>query len=179
MADSLRDQLVKAGLGSASQARKAERQSRAAQQSQGGKSNRSKDQKSASNDSSDPAAVRERARQQQSEKAERDRTMARAQNEKSAARAVRAEIKQIILQNDQRKTGTREDDVPYNFVHGKKIKKIYVPRSQQEQLSSGVLVLVNNDGLYHLVAASVAGCVRLFGEYIFWGRQAMAPCRRH
>ncbi|MEM8769291.1 MAG: DUF2058 family protein, partial [Pseudomonadota bacterium] len=58
--------------------------------------------------------------------------------------------------NDQRKSETKDDDVPYNFVHGKKIKKIYVPKEQMEQLSRGQLVIVNNDGLYALVGKDVA-----------------------
>ena len=70
------------------------------------------------------------------------------------------EIKQIILNNDQRAKKVKDDDLPYNFVHGKKIKKIHVPREQLDKLSSGSLVIVNNDGLYHLVSREVAEQIR-------------------
>lgn len=163
MADSLRDQLVKAGLASGAQAKKAERQARAEQNAQrsGGKRGASaKGKPSKASDPNSPEKVKARARKQQEEKRARDQELARKANEKAAAKAQRAEIKQIILQNDQRNKTVNEDDQPYNFVHGKKIKKIFVPRSQIEQLSKGGLVIVNNDGNYHLIAKEVAEQIR-------------------
>jgi len=141
VAGSLRDQLVKAGLATAGQAKKAERQNRAEKQAR------------RNDPAPDPQSA---ARRLKAEKAERDRTLARARNAKASAKALRAEIKQIILQNDQRASAVKDDDVPYNFVHGKKIKKIYLPRDQQRELSKGTLVIVNNDGVYHLVSRAVA-----------------------
>ena len=157
VSESLRDQLVKAGLASAAQAKKAERQAKAERHAQrpankGGKS----DARTQKPDPNSPEAVRARARKQQAEKKARDKELAKASNEKAAARALRAELKQIIVTNDQRKAERSDDDVPYNFVHGKKIKKIYVPKPQLEQLSRGQLVIVNNDGLYALVSKDVA-----------------------
>ncbi len=156
MSESLRDQLVKAGLASAAQAKKAERQAKAEKHAQ----RPGKKGKAAGTgprpDPNAPDAVRARAKKQQAEKKARDKELAKAANEKAAARALRAELKQIIVTNDQRKSESNEDDVPYNFVHGKKIKKIYVPKAQLEQLSRGQLVIVNNDGLYALVSKAVA-----------------------
>ncbi len=106
------------------------------------------------------AAVRERARQLNAAKAERDRVAQQAVNSKSAERALRAELKQLIKGNDQRSAEQRDDDVPYNFVHGKKVKRIYITPAQQRQLSSGQLVIVNDDGRYYLVAADIAERVR-------------------
>ena len=160
MAGSLRDQLVKAGLATTGQAKKAERETRAEKNAQlhgkPGKAQQGKKHQKARSDPSSPENVRERARQLKAEKVERDRAIARVGNEKTAAKALRAEIKQIILQNNQRASAVKENDVAYNFVHGKKIKKIFVPRAQQQQLSSGQLVIVNNDGLYYLVSSKVA-----------------------
>ena len=45
---------------------------------------------------------------------------------------------------------------PPNFVHGKKIKKIFVSKAQLDALSAGRLVVVNNNGLYHFVNDKVA-----------------------
>ena len=160
MSESLRDQLVKAGLATASQAKKAERQARA--QSHAGKSKKSGKpgaREPARPDPNSPEAVKARARKQQEEKRARDRALAETRNEKAAARALRAEIKQLITGNDQRQKAT-EEDVPYQFVHGKKIKKIYVPPAQREQLISGALVIINNDGLYSLVSREVADRIR-------------------
>ncbi len=48
---------------------------------------------------------------QKAEKLERDRELQALRNEKAAAKALRAEIKQIILQHDQRTKEARDDDV--------------------------------------------------------------------
>jgi uncharacterized protein YaiL (DUF2058 family) len=166
MADSLRDQLVKAGLATANQAKKAERQAeaekRTSRQPQGGKAESEAPKtggKKASNrpvGQSAQAKARTRAAQLNAEKLAKDRALANVRNEKAATKALRAEIKQIILGNDQRSAETKDDDVPYNFLHGKKIKRIHVPKAQVEQLSAGTLAIVNNDGRYHLVSRAVA-----------------------
>jgi len=171
MAGSLRDQLIKSGLATVDRARKVEKQARAEKhaQRQGsaapiapdapvGKA-KGKSGNRPGPDPSAPANVRARAQQLNAEKAERDRALQRTANEKAAAKALRAEIKQIVQQNDQR-TKPNEEDVPYNFLHGKKIKRIYVTREHQAQLSSGSLVIVNDDGRYHLVSDSVAERIR-------------------
>ena len=160
MSESLRDQLVKAGLATASQAKKAERQAKvekhSSRSSKPGKSGKPGQSKPKKVDPNSPEAVKARARKQQSEKRARDKALAEIRNEKAAAKALRAEIRQIISQNDQRKKATTDDDVVYQFVHGKKIKRIYIPPAQREQLISGSLVVVNNDGLYSLVSKDVA-----------------------
>jgi hypothetical protein len=157
MAGSLKDQLVKAGLVSADRARKVERQARAEKQAR--RNTRSPPGASAA-EASVAAEARERARELQREKAERDRALARAANDKAAAKALRAEIKQIILQNDQRSKTMSDDDVAYNFLHGKRVKRIYVPEAQRDQISNGSLVIVNNDGNYHLLPKAAAEKVR-------------------
>ena len=165
MAGSLQDQLVKAGLATTAQAKKAERQKRAeeqarrqgenrTQQATGG--NKKKNKNKGRSDPSAAAYVRQRAQQLKAEKVAHDRAVAQERNKKYADRALRAEIKQIILQNDQRARTTTDDDLPYNFIHGKKIKRIYVPAAQKDQLIKGTLVIVNNDGLYHFVSREVA-----------------------
>lgn len=159
MAGSLKDQLIKAGLVSADRARKVERQAKAEKQAQRkSKAARGGGQRPAEASATDEA--RARARQLQREKAERDRRLARAVNEKAAAKALRAELKQIILQHDQRVKTMSDDDVAYNFVHGKRVKRIYVPKEQRDRIVSGALVIVNNDGNYHLLAKDAAEKVR-------------------
>ncbi len=165
MAESLRDQLVKAGLATANQAKKAERQVSAQQRASRkpeddaakAKSGNKKDRhRGKSGKPSTQDKVRARARELNAEKLKKDQALAAVRNEKAAAKALRAEIKQIILQNDQRSADKKDDDVPYNFLHGKKIKRIHIPKAQVEALSSGALAIVNNDGRYHLVSAEVA-----------------------
>ena len=86
----------------------------------------------------------------------RDKEIARERNQKAQARALRAQIKQLVKENDQRVKEKSDTDVPYNFLHKKKIKRIYVPPAQLDALSKGKLVIINNDGLYHLVTPEIA-----------------------
>jgi len=170
MAGSLRDQLVQAGLATSTQAKKAQKQAEAEQRarrqdhSAGSKEGGRKAKKNAGTGTADTpsaqAKARKRAQELNAEKLKRDRELARSRNDKAAQRALRAEIRQIITQNDQRASATADDDVPYNFVHGKKIKRIYIPAAQRDQLSRGALVIVNNDGRYHLVSSAVAAQLR-------------------
>ena len=145
MSKSLRDQLVEAGLASASSARKAEKQA----QAKGKRSNRS-------NSGPDQPASRELARKAQAEKVRADRLRGRQQSSKAAERALRAEIRQLLTQHNQRASKAADDDVAYNFLHNKKIKRIYLPKAQVEQLGTGKLVVINDEGRYALVAKDIA-----------------------
>ena len=159
MSERLRDQLVKAGLATNAQAKKAERSKRAeatAERHQG------KAQSKKAGKGKNPAVqsetdkVKAKAAQQRAEKAARDKALAQQRNEKSQAKALQAQVKQLILQNDQRTKVSDDEAVPYNFVHGKKIKKIFVTKGPLDALSSGRLVVVNNNGLYHFGDERVA-----------------------
>jgi len=166
VAQSLRDQLVAAGLASSGQAKKAEKQKRAEAQARAqGKKKRGKANKGGKNKAPKPgspqAAAAEptttaRAKLAQAAKVRRDKQIARERNEKAQARALRAQIKQLVKDNDQRVKEKSDTDVPYNFLHKKKIKRIHVPPAQLDALSKGKLVIINNDGLYHLVTPEIA-----------------------
>jgi uncharacterized protein YaiL (DUF2058 family) len=170
MSSSLRDQLIKSGLVSVDRARKVERQARAEKhadrraktQAEPGGTGAAGAQTGTGPDAPTSAAAIARARavELNIEKARRDRALQEEIKEKAAAKALRAELKQLIQQHDQRARTSSDDDVPYNFVHGKKVKRIYISRAQQAQLSSGSLVVVNDDGRYHLVSKEVAERVR-------------------
>jgi len=191
MGGSLRDQLIKSGLATAEQARKAERQTRAEQnarrqnttkQKQGGpasapsgKEPSAAAQTAPASGGSAPNSVHDRARQLNAEKAARDRAAQQAINAKAAERALRAELKQLIHRNDQRSKVASDDDVPYNFLHGKKIKRIYITREQQAALSAGSLVIVNDDGRYHLVAKDIAERVQARDPKRIIAAHAQAP----
>ena len=155
MSQSLRDQLVKAGLATSAQAKKAERSNRAEATSERHQT-KAKKGKGATTSQSDTAKVKAKAAQQRAERAAKDKALAQQHNEKARAKALQAQIRQLILQNDQRTKVADDDAVPYNFVHGKKIKKIFVTKQQLEALSSGRLVVVNNNGIYHFVDEKVA-----------------------
>ena len=150
MSKSLRDQLVAAGLASASRAKKLEKQVAVESQT---RKKRSKTDPNAKPQSSESRQQALKAKQQ---KAQRDREAAQATNSRRSERAIRAEIRQMLAQHNLRTTDTSDDDVPYNFLHNKKIKRIYLPKAQVDQLSKGTLVIINNDGIYCLVTKEIA-----------------------
>ena len=177
MAKSLQEQLIEAGLASAGQAKKAGKEKRAAEQrarTGGKRKKRRGDGAPEVKQPGTPAApasqggaaapganeaelsAAQRARRAQARKVRRDQELARARNEKARARAERAEIKQLLAQHDQRVREASDTDVVFSFVHGKKIKRLHLPPAQRDQLSSGELIIVNNDGLYHLVRPDIA-----------------------
>ncbi|MGA0839585.1 MAG: DUF2058 domain-containing protein [Pseudomonadales bacterium] len=178
MSQSLRDQLIKAGLANTGQARKAERQQRAEQQVE--RARKGQNQKAATHQgqpSKDPAQseqttatqaparpgaadARARAQAKLRAKAERDRAHQLELNAKAAEKALRAELKQLIQSHDQREKVAKDEDVPYNFLHGKRVKRIYVTSAQRAALSAGTLVIVNDDGRYHIIDRDTAERVR-------------------
>ncbi len=161
MSKSLRDQLVAAGLATQAEAKKAEKQNDAGRR----RRNKSKSSgKAGSPDKpavDDPAALaKERARQARYEKIAQDKARAQADNERAARIALRAEIKQLVVQHDQRRKESRDDDVPYNFVHDQKVKRFYVGTDQVPLLSRGELIVVHNKGKYYLIDRETADRVR-------------------
>ena len=87
MADSLRDQLVKAGLATSAQAKKAERSGRAVETAK--RHDKAKDKTKGKDEStSQTQQVKAKATQQRAEKAARDKAIAQVRNAKSEAKAI-------------------------------------------------------------------------------------------
>lgn len=160
MAGSLKDQLLKAGLATPEQAKRAEREKRAEQHARRKGTKAVKGQAKAAPEKTAIEQARERGRELNKEKSDRDRAQMRAIADKAKAKVLRAEINDIVKRHDQRVKTASDDDVAYNFVHGKRVKRIYVPPAQREQISNGTLVIVNNDGIYHLLPRAAAEKVR-------------------
>ncbi|MCV6605947.1 MAG: DUF2058 domain-containing protein, partial [Porticoccaceae bacterium] len=140
MANSLQDQLLKAGLVDSKKARQVQRQ----------KKKQTKQQHKTGVQSVDEAKLA--AQQAQREKAQKDRELNRQRLAESEHKAIAAQIKQLIETNRQPRNG----DIGYSFTHDSKIKKIYVDARQQKQLERGILALVLLGEQFELVAAPVA-----------------------
>ena len=143
MSDSLRDQLLKAGLVTKKQAAQSER---AQQQFRGGKGR-----------NPPPACRRAADDPARAAKAARDRELNREQQAKIAARARRAELRQII---EQHRVARPETDEYFNFVDGGKVRRIAVDAGLRARLVAGTLVIARCDGRYDLVPAEAAALVR-------------------
>jgi len=143
VADSLQDQLRKAGLVNDKKLKKAQRQQHAAAMER-------KTQGVA--DESLQQAQRARA-----EKAARDRKLNEQRDHQAMARAIAAQVVQLITQSKQRRDG---GDVAFNFVDGRQVKKILVTKLQQDHLSRGRLAIVRVADGYELVPRAIAEKIR-------------------
>jgi uncharacterized protein YaiL (DUF2058 family) len=141
MANSLQDQLLKAGLADKKKLKQVSKEKR----KQDNQQRRSKD--------SAPDAVKVQAKQALDEKAERSRELARQQNIAAEKKAIAAQIRQLIEVNRVSRAGA---EISYNFADGKHIKKLYVNDQMQKHLVAGQLAIVKLGDGYELVPAGVA-----------------------
>jgi hypothetical protein len=151
MGESLKDQLIKAGLATEEQARKAERKPRTRKKAPRPKTKPQAKGRAAPKptDSDLAAAYRARERQEQRERQQAE------QAEREAAerrRRTRAEIRTLL---DRERLNDPEAETPYHFAVGSKIKQVYVTDEQQVRLADGELAIVLLDGQRHLVPIEV------------------------
>lgn len=145
MANSLQDQLVKAGLADARQAKKAGAGKGFGKGKKRGRSG------AAVNESA------EAARKVMADKASRDRELNRRRKEAAERKAVIAQIRQLI---EQHRVSRDDAEEGYHFADRAKIRKLFVTPAIREQLSRGRLDIVRLDGRYDVVPAAVAEKIR-------------------
>lgn len=142
---SLQDQLLKAGMVDAKKAKRIEKEKR-------------KHAKQVKKGEAEPDdAIKRAAEQSKQDKLDKDREANRQQKALAEQKAIAAQVKQLIQTHRiERKTGGNDDAIGYQFVDGKRIKKIYVDVTQQRQLERGIIAIVSLDGQYELVNAAIA-----------------------
>lgn len=145
MANSLQDQLMKAGLVDAKQVKGFNKEKKKQERQQRKHRIETVDE------------TKESVRQAQLEKAERDRELNAKRNEEARNRAIVAQIKQLI---DTSRIARDGGDIAYNFTDGTKIKKLYVTRDLQDRLGSGQLAIVKFDEKFEIVPQKVADKIR-------------------
>jgi uncharacterized protein YaiL (DUF2058 family) len=146
MSLSLREQLLKAGLVTEKQAKKAERQT-SQQQHQRKKG-------SLPDPTPEQQAV---ARKAQAAKFARDQALNRERQEKAAAKARRAGLRQFI---DQHRVPRVDSDDYYNFVDEQRIRRIAVTPELRAWILRGDLLIARCSDQYDLVTAEVAERIR-------------------
>lgn len=138
---SLKDQLLRQGLASQKQARQADHARR--QQARG---------------KSDEPSAAELAQQARVEQIARDREANRQRQALEAEKALRAQVLQLI---DAHRIDRQGGDQPWQFVLERKVKKLYVTKSQHEQLSRGQIAVVQPaPDRFELVPTVVANRIR-------------------
>lgn len=145
MANSLQDQLRKAGLVDSRQLSAVTKE----------KKKQEKQQRKHKVETVDETKVN--AQQAREEKVERDRQLNFQRDEEARARAIVAQIKQLIAHSEVPRSG----ELPYNFTDGTKIKKILVSADMQDRLSNGRLAIVKFEERYTVVPKAVAEKIQL------------------
>lgn len=141
---SLQDQLMKSGLVDQKKAKKLKQEKRK-QQKQQGKGQPVIDE------------AKQAAKRAMAEKAARDSEINRKNHAIAEQKAIQAQIIQLIeLNRIERSKG----DISYQFVDGKKIKKLYVSDKLQDQLGKGQIAIAKVKDRYELVPAAVADKIK-------------------
>jgi uncharacterized protein YaiL (DUF2058 family) len=137
---SLQDQLLKAGLADEKKAKavRNEKKKKRKQQPKG---------------TTEVNETELRARQAREDKAEHDRQLNLERQKEADKKAVQAQIRQLIETNRLERSG---GETAYQFVHDKKIKKLYVTETMADQLARGRLAVVLLNDSYEIVAEGVA-----------------------
>ncbi|MCJ8167977.1 DUF2058 domain-containing protein [Atopomonas sediminilitoris] len=133
MSNSLRDQLLKAGLVNEKQAKQVARKQK--------KEQKLERQGLLEKEVVAPAGP---------SKADRDRELMQQRQAEQRKKEGVAQARQMIEQHQLSREGGEQ---LYRFTHGTKIKQLYVTAEQQDWLSRGRLAVVQSNGQYQLVPA--------------------------
>jgi uncharacterized protein len=148
MSLSLQEQLLKAGLVTEQQVKKAEQQQRQ-HQHQKQKQHPKAQQVTREQEERKQALAREQAA-----KMARDQELNRQRQEKAARKAMLAEIRRLIEQH--RLPRLEDSEEFFNFVHGKKIHRMAVDAERRNKLKSGALKIVRYAPGYAVVTPDIA-----------------------
>jgi uncharacterized protein YaiL (DUF2058 family) len=144
MSDSLRDQLIKAGLATEKQAKQAGREQYRGRHDKGAKR-------------PGPSEQQRAADQARAAKAARDQALNRERQAQAEANARAAEIRQLI---EQHRLPKPETDEYFNFIDRKKVRRIAINTDLRERLGRGDVAIVRCEGRYDLVPSDIAARIR-------------------
>ena len=151
MGNSLRDELLKVGLAS-EQRREHHRRSK---RTRAGSEKKRKSLPAPSNGEQSVTSSRHVRRENQRRTARflHDSTLAGGSLAESDKKALRRKIQELVQSG---RLNHPQADVAYNFVKGKRIKRIYVTQTQRAELTAGAIVIAALDGDHHLLPRRVA-----------------------
>ena len=155
MANSLQEQLLKAGLVSEAQLNRSKKQDHRAKKRSGKRSQGSE--------------VRSQAERQRQLKAEQDKALNAKKEAQQRQRELRLQIRELVLSNAQPLEGV---EVPYNVVKNGKIRRIYVTAAQRTQLAAGTLAVTTAKGRHHVIPRDTAQRIHdIMPEYFVFTAQ--------
>ena len=144
MNNPFQDQLLKAGLVTKKQVKKAQQD----------KNRKKKQQKQQSKKIKNIDETRLKAQRAAEEKAQRDRELNKRKEQQARQKAVSIEINQLIEANCLERD--ESCDIAYNFEHNKKVKRIYVDAAMKQKIIKGNLAIALIEGRYELVPKNIA-----------------------
>ncbi len=141
MGNPFQDQLLKAGLVTKKQVKKAN-QEKTRKNKQQPKNVKVVDE------------TKRKAQQAATDKTTRDRELNKQKELQARQKAISIEINQLIENNCLARD--ENCDLVYNFEHNKKIKRIYINADMQQQIAQGKLAIVRIEGGYEIIPKNVA-----------------------
>ena len=142
MGNPFQDQLLKAGVVTKQQVKKA----------QSASNKKKKEQRSKKNKVVDEAKLK--IQQAAKEKAEHDKALNQRKEDQAKQKAVSSEIDQLITANLIKRSD--ECEIIYNFEHRKKINRIYVNEDMKQRVIDGKLGIARIEGRYELIPKLIA-----------------------
>ncbi len=145
MSDSLREQLLKAGLTTEQDLKRSRTQKRHQDRDhrKQGKG-RPRPQSEATTQAADAEA----------QKRARDRTLNQRREAERRQKADENAARELVIKHEI--AHGRDGDLAFNFTHDGRIKKIYVSADQQQQLAQGKLAVARTRGRFRLIPRDIA-----------------------
>lgn len=141
---SLQDQLLKAGMVNEKKAKQIKKEKR-------------KQTKKLPKGQQPENEARAAAREGQLAKAAKDKELNRQQQAVAQEKAIAAQIKQLVATHRiNRKDKDNQGDIAYQFVHDRKIKKIYINTKLQTQLERGHVAIIVQGEHYEIIPSVIA-----------------------
>ena len=141
MGNPFQDQLLKAGLVTKKQVKKAN-QEKTRKKKQQPKNAKVVDE------------TKRKAQQAATDKTTRDRELNKRKELQARQKSTSIEINQLIENNCLARD--ENCDIVYNFEHNKKIKRIHINADMQQQIAQGKLAIARIEGGYEIVPKDVA-----------------------
>lgn len=143
MSNPFQDQLLKAGVVTKQQVKKAQSASNKKKKEQRSKKN---------NDVVDENKLK--LQQAAKEKSEHDKALNQRKEEQAKQKATSIEIDQLITANLIKRSD--ECEIVYNFEHRKKVNRIYINEDMRQRIIDGKLGIARIEGLYELIPKLIA-----------------------
>jgi hypothetical protein len=156
MANSLQEQLLKAGLVNEQQLKQA-------------KTKKHKQKRAGGGQAADAAQRSAEAQKAAAEKRRRDQDLNRQREAERQRKADLVALWQLVREN---RVSREAGDVAYNFADGSALKRLYVRADQQQAIAAGRLAIVRHDDFYELVPPQVAERVEQVdaATLVLWNR---------